>query len=160
MQESTYNELETLFLALGDKTRLKLLALMADGPVAVGFLADRLNESQPKVSRHLAYLRNAGIVTTQRDGKWIYYGIDYPADASLRRILDTVVRSIAVMRLDGKDVYFTDNEAIGGDILDDENSTYVKAYMNEYDDYNREEDVEEFTRRDANDDEEMDIFLL
>ena len=99
--------LERLFLALGDKTRLKLLALMADGPVAVGFLVDRLGESQPKVSRHLAYMRQAGIVSTRRDGKWIYYGIRYPEHAAARAILAAVVSSLVAMRVDGQYTYFT-----------------------------------------------------
>lgn len=87
-------EFERLFLALGDKTRLRLLGLMADGPVSVGFLADKLGDSQPKVSRHLAYLRNAGVVETTRDGKWIYYGIRYSDNAPLKRILANTVRAI------------------------------------------------------------------
>lgn len=69
------SEFEKLFLALSDKTRLRLLFLMADGEVAVGYLAEKLGESQPKISRHLAYLRSSGLVTTRREGKWIYYGI-------------------------------------------------------------------------------------
>jgi DNA-binding transcriptional ArsR family regulator len=76
MQTTEYNQLETLFLALADKTRLRLLTLMADNPVPVGFLVDQTGENQPKVSRHLAYLRNCGVVTTSRDGKRIYYSID------------------------------------------------------------------------------------
>ena len=75
MYESALGELEKLFLALSDKTRMRLLALMADGEVSVGYLADSLNQSQPKISRHLAYLRNMGLVSTRRDGKWIYYEI-------------------------------------------------------------------------------------
>ena|SRR6476620_6703175 len=80
MDDNTVNDLSELFLALSDKTRLRLLGLMADGEVSVGFLADSLGESQPKISRHLAYLRTAGLVSTRRDGKWIYYGIEIPAD--------------------------------------------------------------------------------
>jgi DNA-binding transcriptional ArsR family regulator len=80
MDDNTVNELSELFLALSDKTRLRLLGLMADGEVSVGFLADSLGESQPKISRHLAYLRTAGLVSTRRDGKWIYYGIEVPSD--------------------------------------------------------------------------------
>lgn len=76
MSESTLVDLENLFMALSDKTRLRLLALMADGEVSVGYLADTLEESQPKISRHLAYLRGAGVVSTRREGKWIYYGIE------------------------------------------------------------------------------------
>lgn len=94
MQESTLVELEKLFLALSDKTRLRLLALMADGEVPVGFLAETLDESQPKISRHLAYLRSAGLVSTRREGKWIYYGIEKPDDAYVTRVLDLTLRSI------------------------------------------------------------------
>ena len=108
MPETNINGLETLFLALNDKTRLRLLALMADGPVAVGFLADKLHESQPKVSRHLAYMRNAGVVHTQRDGKWIYYGIRYPEDESLKQILQMVVRAVASVREDDEYKYADD----------------------------------------------------
>jgi DNA-binding transcriptional ArsR family regulator len=158
MQESNFVELETLFLALGDKTRLKLLALMADGPVAVGFLADRLDESQPKVSRHLAYLRNAGVVSTRRDGKWIYYGINYLADASQRRILDTVVQSIIVIRIDGEDAFFTEAATFSENARDAGNNTYAEAYGNENADDYTEDDIEEPTQR--SDDEEIDIFLL
>jgi DNA-binding transcriptional ArsR family regulator len=129
MIESDFRQLEKLFLALGDKTRLRLLALMADGEVAVGFLAERLGESQPKVSRHLAYLRAAGLVYTRREGKWIYYGISYPENTSQRRILETVVRSIAVMRVDGEYVYFTGADIYTDQIFAPENDTYEQANM-------------------------------
>jgi len=66
MYESALGELEKLFLALSDKTRMRLLALMADGEVSVGYLADSLNQSQPKISRHLAYLRNMGLINSPR----------------------------------------------------------------------------------------------
>lgn len=89
--------LENLFLGLGDKTRLRLLALMASGPVSVGYLVEKTGDSQPKVSRHLAYLRNAGLVDTRRDGKWIYYAVaaqdDPQCDAVLRAVLDQLVGS-------------------------------------------------------------------
>lgn len=95
MRESTYIDLETLFLALGDKTRLRLLALLAGGEQPVGDLVDQTGESQPKVSRHLAYLRNADVVVDRRDGKFIYYSIQQQDDPMLKRILGIVVRSIA-----------------------------------------------------------------
>ena len=94
MQESTFTALEHLFLALSDKTRLRLLALMVDGEVPVGVLAENLGESQPKISRHLAYLRSAGLVSTRRNGKWIYYGIEEGMDAAVTRVLDATLRSI------------------------------------------------------------------
>ncbi len=163
MIESDFRELEKLFLALGDKTRLRLLALLADGPVAVGFLADRLGESQPKVSRHLAYLRNAGVVYTKRDGKWIYYGIHYPVDASLRRILETVVQSIAVMRVDGQYVYFTEADTYTKQIFGPVNNIYANADVYEAgDSYKEDIDIyeDEIADEKGHEPEEMDIFLL
>lgn len=87
MKTETLAELEKLFLALSDKTRLNVLGLMAGGPVSVGFLADTLGSSQPKISRHLAYLRSSGLVSTRRDGKWIYYAIEMPKSGDARHIL-------------------------------------------------------------------------
>lgn len=159
MQESTISQLETLFLALGDKTRIKLLALMADGPVAVGLLADRLNESQPKVSRHLAYLRNADIVSTERDGKWIYYAINYPEDASLRRILDTVIQSIGVVSVGGEYVYPAETVTFAEEVLSPETNIYAEAYENEDDDYYLGDGVAENTE-DAPGEDELEVFLL
>src|SRR6478672_7603765 len=84
--------LENLFLGLADKTRLRLLGLMAEGPVSVGHLVSETGESQPKISRHLAYLRNADLVETTRDGKWIYYGVaglgDHSANAVFQCVID------------------------------------------------------------------------
>lgn len=169
MIESDLRELEKLFLALGDKTRLRLLALLADGEVPVGFLAERLGESQPKVSRHLAYLRNAGVVHTRRDGKWIYYGISYPQDASQRRILETVVGAIAVMRVDGEYVYFTGADTYTEQIFTQENDIYEEADMFIAKDLS-EEDLDIDTHEDTfeadiadelhDEPEEMDVFLL
>jgi len=94
MLESTFVALEKLFLALSDKTRLRLLGLMADGEVPVGFLADRLGESQPKISRHLAYLRSAGLVSARRNGKWVYYGVETQNDVIVASVLEATLRSI------------------------------------------------------------------
>ncbi len=83
--------LNSLFVALSDPTRLRLLRLMADGEVSVGYLADELGESQPKISRHLATLRSMGLVSTRRDGKWIYYAIERQADDTADAILSLAV---------------------------------------------------------------------
>ncbi|WP_242531466.1 ArsR/SmtB family transcription factor, partial [Vibrio alginolyticus] len=61
MADSRLEKLEKLFLALSDRTRLRLLNLMRNGEICVCFFTEVLGESQPKVSRHLAYLRNAGL---------------------------------------------------------------------------------------------------
>lgn len=65
-------------MAFADTTRLRLLYLMRNGEVSVNYLSEALQTSQPKVSRHLAYLRSMGVVNTRRDGKWIFYSLAVP----------------------------------------------------------------------------------
>ena len=77
----------SLFLALGDKTRLRLLNLMRDREICVSSFTGVLGQSQPLISRHLAYLRNSGIVEARRDGKWIHYSISSSLDANTGRLL-------------------------------------------------------------------------
>jgi ArsR family transcriptional regulator len=84
-------DLVTLFQALADPTRLRLLNLMTSGEVCVCFFVDVLGESQPKISRHLAYLRRAGVVQARRDGKWIHYRLIEPPDAELRAVLSATI---------------------------------------------------------------------
>src|SRR6266480_2851311 len=86
--------LANIFLALSDKTRLRLIDLMRDGEVSVGFLADALNESQPKTSRHLAYLRNSVLVRNLRDVKWIYYELEELGDPGAENILAATLISL------------------------------------------------------------------
>ena len=94
MREHPYlDNLENLFLGLADKTRLRILNLIREDEVCVWFFTEALGESQPKISRHLAYLRNAGIVSTRREGKWIFYRIT-PADDDARRVLLDVLDSL------------------------------------------------------------------
>ncbi|MBK8465269.1 MAG: winged helix-turn-helix transcriptional regulator [Chloracidobacterium sp.] len=152
--ESDFYALEKLFLALGDKTRLRLLALMADGEVPVGFLADKLHESQPKVSRHLAYLRGAGVVETRRDGKWIYYAISYPQEAVRRQILDSVIKSIAAVGIDQETLSFAEDQVTPETQPSWESPRYV-----EDDEYELADNYEE-EEENMPESEEMDIFLL
>src|SRR5215217_2791552 len=77
----------SLFLALGDKTRLRLLNLMRDREICVSSFTGTLGHSQPLVSRHLAYLRNSGIVEARRDGKWMHYTISPKLDDTTGRLL-------------------------------------------------------------------------
>lgn len=86
--------LDTLFQALGDQTRLRLLNLMADGEVCVCFLVELLGEPQPKISRHLAYLRKSGLVAARREGKYLHYRIDRPASEGANQILATVLNTL------------------------------------------------------------------
>lgn len=86
---------EVLFQALADRTRLRLLNLMGDDEVCVCFLVAILGTNQPKISRHLAYLRKAGVVEVRRDGKWAHYRIVKPEDPIAASVLDDVRRWIA-----------------------------------------------------------------
>ena len=93
--ESELKEMESLFLALADKTRLRLLNLMREDEICVCFFTEALDESQPKVSRHLSYLRNAGIVSARRDGKWIHYRIKQPENNFAAQILRDTLQWLA-----------------------------------------------------------------
>jgi len=96
-------ELASLFAALADPTRLRLLNLMSGREVCVCYFVEILRQSQPKISRHLAYLRKAGIVSARREGKWMHYRIEVPKHEAAAAILMQVLRSFeddAAMRDD------------------------------------------------------------
>ncbi len=80
-------DLAVLFAALADRTRLRLLNLMNGKEVCVCYFVEILGQSQPKISRHLAYLRRAGIVAARREGKWMHYRIVTPQHEGARRLL-------------------------------------------------------------------------
>lgn len=82
----------SLFLALGDRTRLRLLNLMRDREICVSSFTGTLGHSQPLISRHLAYLRNSGLVEARRDGKWMHYRIAESLDDNTSRLLTELFR--------------------------------------------------------------------
>jgi len=84
-------DLAPLFAALADPTRLRLLNLIAGREVCVCYLVEILRQSQPKISRHLAYLRRADIVAARRDGKWMHYRLAAPRNAAAASILATLL---------------------------------------------------------------------
>jgi ArsR family transcriptional regulator len=88
------SDLVPLFAALADRTRLRLLNLIAGREVCVCYLVEILRQSQPKISRHLAYLRKAEVVKARREGKWMHYRIERPNDAAAASILDAVLESL------------------------------------------------------------------
>ena len=90
-------DLTLLFAALADRTRLRLLNLMDGREVCVCYFVEVLGQSQPKISRHLAYLRRAGVVTARREGKWMHYKIVAPADGGAAKILR---EALVVLRKD------------------------------------------------------------
>ncbi len=82
---------ELFFAAFADNTRLRLLNLMRDGEVCVCFFAEALGTNNPKISRHLSYLKRAGLVSGRREGKWIHYSIQKPTDQPAKAVLDAVM---------------------------------------------------------------------
>ncbi|MDQ3804166.1 MAG: metalloregulator ArsR/SmtB family transcription factor [Acidobacteriota bacterium] len=84
-------QMELLFKALADRTRLRLLNLMGAGEVCVCFFVEVLGTNQPKISRHLAYLRRAGVVAARREGKWMHYRVVSPADPRAARVFEEVM---------------------------------------------------------------------
>jgi ArsR family transcriptional regulator len=88
-------DIEFLFRALADRTRLRLVNLMGDDEVCVCFLVEALKLTQPKISRHLAYLRRAGIVTARREGKWMHYRVSSPPDGHAAGIFAAVRSALA-----------------------------------------------------------------
>jgi ArsR family transcriptional regulator len=82
--------LETLFKALADTTRLRILGLLLTGEVCVCHIHESLRIPQSKASRHLAYLRKAGLVEARREGLWMHYRLTDLPDPLQRSVADTV----------------------------------------------------------------------
>ncbi len=89
MTSKEYN-IELLFKALADRTRLRLINLIGNEELCVCFFVEVLKTNQPKISRHLAYLRRAGVVQARRDGKWMHYRLVEPPEAHAARIFREV----------------------------------------------------------------------
>ena len=85
---------ELFFAALADKTRLRLLNLMRNGEVCVCFFAGALGTNNPKISRHLSYLKRAGLVKGRRDGKWMHYSIARPDNPNAAAIFDATMNML------------------------------------------------------------------
>jgi Predicted transcriptional regulators len=81
---------QLFFAALADRTRLRLINLMGSDELCVCFFVAVLKTNQPKISRHLAYLRNAGLVEPRRDGKWMHYKVVEPSDPHAARVFSEV----------------------------------------------------------------------
>jgi ArsR family transcriptional regulator len=96
-------ELDLLFRALADRTRLRLMNLMGADEVCVCFLVEALKLTQPKISRHLAYLRGAGLVAARREGKWMHYRLATPPDPRAVAIFTAVRTGLAEDKEMGQD---------------------------------------------------------
>ncbi|SNY52054.1 ArsR family transcriptional regulator [Paractinoplanes atraurantiacus] len=86
------------FKALGDPARLRLLSMIAaraGDEVCVCELTDAFTQSGPTISHHLKVLRDAGLVTSERRGSWVYYRVVPSALAALSKLLDTSAMAVA-----------------------------------------------------------------
>ena len=95
--------LSTLFQALGDEVRVRMVALLAHGELCVCHLEEALKLTQPTASRHLAVLRNAGVVESRRQGQWIHYRLAHQPDELRQSQLRSLVSDLgqrAVLRRD------------------------------------------------------------
>lgn len=90
MKQGSFN-MELFFLALADRTRLRLLSLIGEDEVCVCFFVEVLQTNQPKISRHLAYLRRAGLVSARREGKWMHYRLSPPSEPHAKQIFEQVM---------------------------------------------------------------------
>lgn len=83
-------ELETIFRALSDRTRLRILNLLRGGELCVCDLVDVLEVPQPTASRHLAYLRKAGLALARKEGLWHYYRLSPGTSQLHEKLLECV----------------------------------------------------------------------
>lgn len=87
------SEAVKLFKALADETRLRILNLLCRRELCVCQIVDVLGTGQSKVSRHLAHLRHAGLVTDRREGLWMYYSLSDPSGELQRQVVEWLKRA-------------------------------------------------------------------
>jgi ArsR family transcriptional regulator len=92
--QAAVDELEIVFKALADRTRLRILALIGNNEVCVCHIHDSLGLPQPTVSRHLAYLRKSGLVSVRRDGVWMHYQLSRSSSPVVQEIIAASVKAL------------------------------------------------------------------
>jgi ArsR family transcriptional regulator, arsenate/arsenite/antimonite-responsive transcriptional repressor len=100
---ATLKTTSTLFRALADESRIRLLNLLLEREICVCELGEALGLPQPRISSHLIYLKRAGLVTMRQEGKWRYYAIPNNLNgvrATLLRCVQSSLREIPVLRRD------------------------------------------------------------
>ena len=95
--------LTTVYGALADATRLRILSLLKDGEVCVCHLHASLGVPQPTASRHLAYLRRVGLVRARREGIWMHYSLARPTDAVSASVVDAALHALTHTDVAAKD---------------------------------------------------------
>jgi ArsR family transcriptional regulator len=104
MHDARLDALETVFKALADGTRLRIIGLLVNGEVCVCHIHDSLGIPQSMASRHLAYLRRAGLVSTRKDGLWVHYRLAELTDPVLDAVLSAVAHAVGHAPLAARDL--------------------------------------------------------
>jgi ArsR family transcriptional regulator len=96
MAKSRRNEIldsvDLMFRAFSDRTRLRILHILLDGELCVGDIVDILRAPQPRVSRHLAYLRKANLVVVRKSGLWCHYSLTQAETPFHRKLLECLAK--------------------------------------------------------------------
>lgn len=95
--------LTEIYSALADPTRLRILALLKDGEICVCHIHDSLKVPQPTASRHLAYLRRAGLVASRRAGIWMHYKLVPPQDPVVAAVLAAALHALSHTEVSARD---------------------------------------------------------
>ena len=90
--------LTRVFRALGDETRVRMVALLTHGELCVCHLEQALGLSQPNCSRQLGILKSAGIVDSRREGTWVYYRITDQDHEPVKHVLDVLGATFSTQR--------------------------------------------------------------
>ena len=101
--DKQFTALESLFKALADTNRLRILALLQAGEICVCDIHGSLGLPQPTVSRHLAYLRRSGLVTGRKDGLWVHYRLAPLPDPVAQTVVDAVNHGLGHVEAGAKD---------------------------------------------------------
>ncbi len=91
MSKERLFDMELFFSALSDRTRLRLLNLMSEEEICVCYFPEVIGTNQPKISRHLAYLRKAGLVSVRREWKWAHYRLTEPENARAAKVFREIL---------------------------------------------------------------------
>ena len=104
----------TVFGALADATRLRILSLLKDGEVCVCHLHGSLGVPQPTASRHLAYLRRTGLVTARREGIWMHCSLAPQSDPVVASVIASALHALTHTEVASKDSIRLQRELVAG----------------------------------------------
>jgi ArsR family transcriptional regulator, arsenate/arsenite/antimonite-responsive transcriptional repressor len=102
VKDTALASLDTVLKALADPTRLRIVGLLTSGDVCVCHIHESLGIPQPKTSRHLAYLRNAGVVDARKKGLWVYYRLA-EMEPVVQAVVDAAVHAVGHLKTSDRD---------------------------------------------------------